>query len=231
MSFRKFRDYFWATGEPWNSIRSWLAPRLLMVVHSILMCTVRFSSSGVRQAWQRRSEGGTLLVTWHDLTFIPLHLLRDQDIYAMISTSRAGKVQAAFWRLYGWPTLWGSSKKREGIRALRQILNGLREGRMFAFTPDGPKGPRHKVQPGVVYLASNASAAIIPVGVAASSCWRLPTWDKYLIPRPFARVHIHMGEPVDIPSNLSREQMQEWQTRMETILHQTTETAAARLSS
>jgi lysophospholipid acyltransferase (LPLAT)-like uncharacterized protein len=210
---RIFRHYFWTTGEPWRTIRLWLIPRILRVMHSLLMCTLRISTSGVQECWPKRGDGA-LIVIWHDLTFIALHLFRNQDIHAMMSTSRAGRIQAAFWNLYGFKTVWGSTNKREGIRALRVTLNGLREGKWFAFTPDGPKGPRHQAQPGVIYLATNTGVAVVPIGIAASAYWKLSTWDRYLIPKPFARVHIHVGPNITVPEKLPREQNPEWQNKI-----------------
>lgn len=225
-----WRHYFWTTGEPWNSIRSWLVPRILRAAHCSLMCTLRISTSGIPHGAQYLQPGcpvGALFVTWHDLTLMPLHLFRHLNLGIMTSRSRSGQVQAAFWRLYGWHTVWGSTKKREGIKALREVLRLLGEGRSFAFTPDGPKGPRHYAHPGVVYMASHASSVIMPLGIAASNYWRLPTWDRYCIPKPFARVHVHLGEEMQIPADLSREQMEEWRCRVEVEINRA-QTAAQR---
>jgi hypothetical protein len=217
-----WRHYFWTTGEPWNSIRSWLVPRILRALHCSLMCTLRVTVSGVERAQPHLREDapvGCLFVTWHDLTLMPLHVFRNMGIGIMTSRSRSGQIQAAFWRLYGWPTVWGSTKKREGIKALREVLHLLGEGRSFAFTPDGPKGPRHYAHPGVVYMASHASCVLMPLGIAASSAWRLPTWDRYLIPKPFSRAHVYLGEEMYIPAELSREEMEEWRCRVEAELN------------
>src|SRR4028119_2276741 len=148
IDMKRFRHYFWNKGEPWNSVRSWVLPRLLRVLHSLLMCTLRISASGVRRSDTLMEKGGILYVTWHDLTLMPLHLFRDKNIGVMMSRSHSGQIQSAFWNMYGWPTVWGSTNKREGIRALREVLRSLRNGQSFAFTPDGPKGPRHQAHAG-----------------------------------------------------------------------------------
>lgn len=214
-----FRHYFWTSGEPWRSIRSWGVPRLLRVAHSSLMCTLRITVTGGAQLPAYLDapalHPAAIFVCWHDTTLLPLHLFRHKNIGVMMSHSRAGQMQAAFWNLYGWPTVWGSTRKREGIQALREVLRLLREGQSFAFTPDGPKGPRHRAQPGVIYLATHAPAPVIPLGVAASAYWRMPTWDKYFIPKPFARVHVHLAEPVSLPATIPREEMGQWQCYIE----------------
>jgi lysophospholipid acyltransferase (LPLAT)-like uncharacterized protein len=194
------------------------------------MCTLRISTSGVDRADSLLGrEQGVLFVTWHDLTLMPLHLFRNKNIGVMMSTSRSGKIQAAFWRLYGWPTVWGSTKKREGIKALREVLRLLRSGQSFAFTPDGPKGPRHHAHPGVIYLASNAPTVLMPLSVAVSSHWRLPTWDRYLIPKPFSRVHIHIGTPLALPTDIPREDTELWQERITAIINEASSEAERQL--
>ena len=127
-------------------------------------------------------------------------------------------MQAAFWHLYGWPIIWGSTKKKEGIAALRESLRLIQSGGLMGFTPDGPKGPRREAHGGVVYLASKSGVPVLPLGVAASNFWQLKTWDRYLIPKPFARVHVHMGAPVVVPANLSREQSDEWRGKVKLAL-------------
>jgi lysophospholipid acyltransferase (LPLAT)-like uncharacterized protein len=153
---------------------------------------------------------GALLVCWHDKTLVPLFVLRDKQMAGMVSTSRAGQLQGAFWARYGWRIVWGSTKKRQGILALREAMRLLREGQSFAFTPDGPKGPRHKAQAGIVYMASNGPSVILPVGVAASRAWKLRTWDQHLIPKPFAHVHMHMGPPLSVPADIPRDETAHW---------------------
>jgi lysophospholipid acyltransferase (LPLAT)-like uncharacterized protein len=234
--FKKLRDKFWLRAEPWHSFRYWLIPRLMRAVHCTLMCTLRIEISGTGPAWQHMKNGregrgcGPLFVLWHDMSFLPLHLFREQNIGVMMSTSRAGKMQAAFWSLYGWPIVWGSTDKREGIQALRKVLDGLRSGQSFAFTPDGPKGPRHQAHPGAIYLASKAPTVVLPLSVAASQAWYLPTWDRYMIPKPFARIHVHIGEPLEVPQNLSKEQTAHWQEIIAERINAADEEAQRRLN-
>lgn len=208
----KFRDAFWTPAQPWKGVREWVIPRFFQAWHSALFCTVKVTTTGYGRGMPLATNGeqGAVIVCWHDKTLAPLHILRDLNLAGMISTSRAGQLQGAFWARYGWRIVWGSTKKREGVRALREGMRLLREGQSFAFTPDGPKGPRHKVQGGVVYMASNAPGVILPIGVAASRGWLLPTWDKHLIPKPFSHVHLHMAKPLHLPPDIPKSELPQW---------------------
>ena len=228
----KLRNYFWTQGTPWREIRSFVVPRIMRIMHCALMCTLRITSTGGHQTRDYvagKMEHGALFVLWHDHTLIPLHMFRNCNIGVMMSTSRAGQMQAAFWNLYGWPPIWGSTKKREGIQALRDVMALVRSGQSFGFTPDGPKGPRHHAQPGVVFLSSKTPAPVMPIAIAASSYWQLPTWDHYLIPKPFARVHLHVGAPLQPPPSLNREETEAWRHKIELALNESTECARREL--
>jgi lysophospholipid acyltransferase (LPLAT)-like uncharacterized protein len=208
--------WFWSDAEPWYTLRNRIVPHILRALHAALMCTLRITTSGLGQVQPYLGdagvERGALFVVWHDALLLPMHLVRHKRMCVMVSRSRSGQIAAALWKLYGFPIVWGSTRKRAGIQALREALGHLRAGQSIGFAPDGPQGPRHQAHPGVVYLAAQASASIMPVGVAASAAWRLPTWDRHLIPRPFARVHLHVGNPIAVPRDVSRDQISHWQT-------------------
>jgi lysophospholipid acyltransferase (LPLAT)-like uncharacterized protein len=228
-----FRHYFYTTGEPWNGMRLWVAPRVLYSLHALLMGTVRITSSGEDRArpFREREEGkGAVFVTWHDLTLPFLHLLRDNDLTAISSRSRSARLNAAFLQLMGIEIVWGSAGKREGVQALRAFLPILREGKIILIAPDGPKGPRHRAQPGILYMASRAPALIYPWGLAATSAWRLKTWDRHLIPKPFSHVHFHMGKPLEVPSTLARDEIDNWQETVNRALDDAEADARAHLA-
>ncbi len=138
---------------------------------------------------------GRILVTWHGRTLIPANLLRNRGYWALISQSRDGEVQNQIFQRFGFQTVRGSTK-RGGVRGALQMARKVKEGGVLAFTPDGPRGPTHKVQPGVILMAEKSGAPIVPVGISASRRWLINSWDSYLIPQPFARAYFLVGEPI-----------------------------------
>lgn len=227
-----FRHYFWTKGEPWNSVRSQIAPQTLRALHSGLMCGVRLSSSGVHQGreyLEREQNGpGAIFVVWHDVMFFPMYLFRDKGVGVIVSQSRSGQVAAALWRLYGWPTTWGSTKGQQGVPALRKGISILKSGQSLGFTPDGPLGPRHCAQPGVVYLAASSGAPVFPLGVGISRAWRLGTWDRQVIPQPMSHAHLHLGEPIHVPREGARSDVELWREKIERAMLDATAIAQAR---
>jgi lysophospholipid acyltransferase (LPLAT)-like uncharacterized protein len=98
---------------------------------------------------------------------------------------------------FGLEAVRGSSS-HGGASALWLLLRSLRDGRDVVVVPDGPRGPREMLKPGVVALARLSGAPIVPVAVGASAEWRLRSWDEFRIPRPFARCVVRFGDPISV---------------------------------
>lgn len=144
---------------------------------------------------------GAILVTWHGRTLIPANLFRNRGYWALISLSRDGEIQDRIFRKFGYQTIRGSTG-RGGVRAALQLARKIAEGGVLAFTPDGPRGPSHQVQAGTIFLAQRSGRPIIPLGLSARPRKLLGTWDRYLIPAPFARAVMVVGEPIHVPADL-----------------------------
>jgi len=108
-------------------------------------------------------------------------------------------------RKMGYVTVRGSTT-RGGARALLE-LSRLESQIPLALTPDGPRGPEGKLQDGFALLASKTGRAIIPAGIAATPCVRLNSWDRMVIPLPFARVQVFLAEPIVLSQELSRDEI------------------------
>ena len=208
------RHTIWSDEQPWSFVRGWFVPRLFRFLHSGLFNTLTISTTGVHRmapSLDGLEKPAALFVTWHDQTLVPLHLFRGAGITTLMSTSRNGRLFASIWGLFGWPVVYGSTNKKAAVAALREMLNRLENGVTVGLTPDGPRGPRHEAHGGTIYLASKTGAQILPLAWRASKFWNLPTWDKYMIPQPFSRVHLHVGPPLRVPPKLSSEAQDEWQ--------------------
>ena len=162
---------------------------------------------------------GAILVTWHGRTLIPANLLRNKGYWALISLSRDGELQNWIFRRFGFQTARGSTG-RGGVRGALQMARKVREGNVLAFTPDGPRGPTHKVQLGVILMAEKSGAPIVPVGISASRRWLIDSWDSYMIPKPFARAYFLVGEPIYVPSHLDEAGREAVAVEVEVALNQ-----------
>jgi lysophospholipid acyltransferase (LPLAT)-like uncharacterized protein len=142
----------------------------------------------------RGSGRPVVIMSWHEALLPVLWHHRAQGISAIMSAGRDGQHLAAFARRIGYRIIPGSSS-RGGARALLRAVRTLREGRVVGFTPDGPRGPRRVIKPGVLLAAQRGGGLVVPVHAEAHPAWRLASWDTMLIPKPFAKVRIAYGAP------------------------------------
>jgi lysophospholipid acyltransferase (LPLAT)-like uncharacterized protein len=182
-------------------------------VHRLLYHVVRFYSRTFRirivneEPWLAhvRTGGRVLLLAWHQQFFSLLGTFKRYASHRpalMISRSRDGELIAGVTRRIGWHTVRGSSSS--GAKAaLREMVRHLRRRRLAGHVVDGPRGPMGRVKPGAIYLALAAGAAIVPISVAADRAWFFNSWDRFFVPKPFARVTIRFGPvmPLTRPRN------------------------------
>jgi lysophospholipid acyltransferase (LPLAT)-like uncharacterized protein len=167
---------------------------------------IRVENWGVVQ--ERINNGqGAVLVSWHGRTFVPANQFCGKKFITLISVSRDGEIQNVIFTRFGFKTIRGSTK-RQGVRAALEAARDVRNGGILAFTPDGPRGPTHKVQPGALFIAQKSGCPVIPVGVSAYPRIQISTWDRYLIPLAFARACMIIGDPIVIPPDADEETLQ-----------------------
>jgi lysophospholipid acyltransferase (LPLAT)-like uncharacterized protein len=119
----------------------------------------------------------------------------------LTSASHDGAMLSHAMAVFGLGAVRGSSSRR-AVAALIGMKRALQEGLDVCITPDGPRGPRYEFHPGVIKLAQSSGAPIIPIHATYSSAWRLKTWDRFVIPKPFSRVHVIFGEAHAVPPKL-----------------------------
>ena len=165
---------------------------------SLLARTWRFRVSGEAPvAALVRERRPYILALWHSGILPLLYSHRDRGIVLLISRHRDGGHLADLASGLGYSAVRGSTN-RGGEVGLLGLIGALQTGNIVAVTPDGPRGPAEKVQPGIVSAARHAGAPIVPIAAGASAEWRLPTWDRMRIPKPFARLDVRFGAPIHV---------------------------------
>jgi lysophospholipid acyltransferase (LPLAT)-like uncharacterized protein len=138
-----------------------------------------------------------VFLLWHETLLPLLWHHRNQGVVLVVSEARDGQYLADLGTSLGYRTVRGSST-RGGARALLGAVRELQAARAVAFTPDGPRGPRRELKPGVIAAAQRGGAVIVPVYAEADRAWRLNSWDRFMIPKPLARVDITYGHAFEV---------------------------------
>lgn len=140
-----------------------------------------------------------IYAAWHE-QLLPLAFLHaHQDMVALVSRHRDGEILTRFLATLGYGAARGSST-RGGEDAVRDLVAAGREGRSLAFTPDGPRGPARHCKPGVVRVAALTGLPVVPAAAVARPCRRLESWDRFVVPLPWARIRASHGPPVRVPA-------------------------------
>jgi lysophospholipid acyltransferase (LPLAT)-like uncharacterized protein len=157
-----------------------------------LAATWRFRASGLE-----RSKPPFIFVLWHSRILPLLALHKGEGVVLLISRHRDGEHLANLAESWGYRSVRGSTQ-RGGEVGLLGIVRALQSGAIVAITPDGPRGPAERVQPGAVAAAQHAGVPIITVGTRTRSAWYLRSWDRMCVPKPFAVIDVEYGAPIRI---------------------------------
>jgi lysophospholipid acyltransferase (LPLAT)-like uncharacterized protein len=174
------------------------------------------------------APGPVIFCLWHNRLALCMKVYEqfgqslwpDRGLTALISASKDGALLARVLKYFKVTAIRGSSSRR-GREALLEMTGRLQEGFNAAITPDGPKGPKYRVQEGVIALAQITGASIIPVSMKTRAKFLTRSWDNFQIPKPFARCELYVARPLTVPreaSDAERESLrQELQSRLMSI--------------
>lgn len=152
-----------------------------------------------------RGESPAIYAFWHGRLFLfPCFKPRKRRIHVLISGHSDGVLIAGTVAWFGMGTVEGSTSKRS-LPALRGLLRVARAGDNIAITPDGPRGPRQEVAPGVAYLAQATGLPVIPASWSAARHKRLRSWDRFMIPWPFSRAVLMAGAPIWVADSMPQD--------------------------
>ena len=173
-----------------------------------------------------RGSGPFILAFWHSRLLFPIYLYRGTQFGALVSPSRDGEYIARTMECFGLEPLRGSSK-RGAAEGLLKLARYLKKGYCVGVTPDGPRGPREQVQLGVIQLAKVTGIPIIPCSYSSARRIVLNSWDRFVVPLPCSRAVAVYREPIVVPSEASREEMELLRQRLQEEIHEATRRAEA----
>ena len=145
---------------------------------------------------QRYKTSKKIYCFWHNRILGLAFTQKKRNVGILISSHFDGEIIARIVKRMGYYPLRGSSTRGGATGLLSMLKNEA--VRHLAITADGPRGPKGEVKPGVVYLASKSQLPVIPVSFDASNKWVLSSWDNFQIPKPFSKVVVRMGKPINI---------------------------------
>jgi lysophospholipid acyltransferase (LPLAT)-like uncharacterized protein len=159
---------------------------------------------------------------WHSRILLLSYFYKRLDAAIMVSNSADGEIIAQVLQRHGHKTIRGSTGKG-GMRALMQQIMDMRDNRRPGVViPDGPTGPRHKVQPGVILLAQKTGCPIIPLAYSSKRRKIFNSWDRFILPYPWTRGVITYGRPIEVPAKADADAIQACSLRLERELNRIT---------
>ena len=190
-----------------------LIQTLISLIGSIYVLTV-YKTSKVNLKNRKKIENllerkeSFIYSFWHDqLLMCPLTWQSNSSIKVLISKHRDGDIIAQLISNLGYEAIRGSThktnkiKNKGGLLSARKMIKSLKNGISIGISPDGPKGPRHKVSEGILSISRLSKSVILPVGIGFKKKWVLNTWDKFIIPKPFNEITVVWGDPISAITN------------------------------
>ncbi|MGQ3685340.1 MAG: lysophospholipid acyltransferase family protein [Candidatus Loosdrechtia sp.] len=160
-----------------------------------------------------------IYAVWHCMILAPAYTGKGSNVQVLISQHSDGEYIAQVVKRLGFGVIRGSTT-RGGMRALKALIDKAKAGYSLAITPDGPRGPRFVVQSGGIYLGKKTQLPIIPIVIGLSGYWELRSWDRFRIPKPFSRALIMYGEPIYIPSEPGKEDVEYYRLLLEKTMRE-----------
>ena len=211
-------------------------PLIVKMVGFAVACVVRVWIGLVRYRYRalgancepirRGCRGRYLYAFWHEDLLLPAYHYSCTGAHVLVSEHADGELIARACRHLGLRLVRGSTT-RHGVKALLGMLRHAGKTHLVV-TPDGPRGPRRQVQPGLIFLAARTGLPIIAIGFAYSRAWRTGSWDRMALPWPWSSAVCVQAEPIVVPANARGDQLEAYRLRVEDAFRRA-EVAAARV--
>jgi lysophospholipid acyltransferase (LPLAT)-like uncharacterized protein len=197
-------------------------PPLVAFFIKLLMLTCRVEKIVGRDMEKEalsRSSGGAIYASWHQRMSYLSHPFGSRHMTIMVSQSRDGEYAARIGSWLGFKSVRGSSS-RGGLGAMKDLIRRISQGEFGGMLADGPQGPPRVAKTGTLLIARGARVPLIPVLWGADRCWTFNSWDRYLVPKPFARMAIFYAEPIWLPGDAKGKKLEEYRRLLEERLNQ-----------
>ena len=186
---------------------------------ALLGVTLRWRVSGIEHLDEIRNSGRQpVMAFWHGRILSATYYFRRRGIVVITSENFDGEWIARIIERFGYGTARGSSS-HGGQRALIRLKRALAEGKAAGFTVDGPRGPAGCAQPGAVWLAGATGNPLLPFHLEADRYWMARSWDRTQIPKPFSRVALAVGPPIDVPQDADEQILETKRSELAQALH------------
>ncbi|MCF6289961.1 MAG: lysophospholipid acyltransferase family protein [Desulfobacterales bacterium] len=197
-----------------------VAPPLFSAIIRTLFLTCRTEVFGNEHRQRCRAAGPYIVAFWHYGTYY--NILQDQDeaMVGMVSNSRDGEYMARFLERNGFTTVRGSrGRDKGGLKALLKMVLEVKQGKVGVIVADGSQGPVRVVQPGAIILAGRTGAPVLPMAWAANRYHAFGTWDRSILPLPFARIALGYGEPLYVEPGIRGKALEQKRLELEKRLN------------
>lgn len=195
------------------------------LIIDLLCATTTIESEGLKKVAPVLRSGKFIAACWHSRIILLSYILKGWHMAILVSRSKDGEIIARIAQNQGHETIRGSTS-RGGLRALAKQIKILKEhARPGGIIPDGPRGPRQKVQPGVIMLAKKTGYPIVPISYSAKKIKIFSSWDRFIVPYPFTKCTIIFGDPIYIPKDIDRNRYKLFSNTLEKELCRITDDA------
>ena len=172
---------------------------------------------------RKNLEGRYIYAIWHENILLPVYQYSRANVWVIVSQHKDGTLLSEMGRHIRLKLVRGSTT-RGGVEGLRKLLR-IAQNASVAITPDGPRGPRRRVQPGLVYLAARTGLPIVPTAFGYERPWRLRSWDCFAIPKPFSFGTCVTDTPLSVPADANRRVIEQYRILVEERLHHVSDVA------
>ncbi len=208
--------------RPWKFLMIYMLSWAFRILGTIIFSTCHVKVFGreiEKEYFEKHPDQKLVYCTWHRGVIYGVFFYRNTRFVGMASTSDDGEIAAQGARRFGWKVVRGSSTRR-GSQALREMISLTKKGYRAGLVVDAPRGPAYVSKPGVIVLAKMSELPLLSCMWSADRCWRVNSWDRTIIPKPFSRiVFLYSNELIKVPPDASREECEQYRQQLDDSLN------------